>query len=251
MVTIAVEIIPRNTLMTGVTGIGDEVTDAEKPAPTAAETRYSLIDVPEDAVLRSVTATQARIDAREVLRVALDERAQSGVPGTDFIDQPTFVILPASLLHGRIEVEIRSRLLATAPDYARGFAGVAFHISEDASRFESVYLRPLNGRKARPTEPRASRAIQYFSYPAWPFDRIREEFADGLYESGADIGPDEWVTLAVDIAADNLTVTVDGIEALFVRRPLAAAVRGRIGLFVDIGTEAFFSNLVVSPTEPG
>ena len=40
----------------------------------------------------------------------------------------------------------------------------------------------------------SSGAVQYFAYPDWKFDRLREEFPDGRYEAGADIGPDEWIT---------------------------------------------------------
>jgi hypothetical protein len=34
------------------------------------------------------------------------------------------------------------------------------------------------------------RAIQYFAYPDWKFDRLRKEYSDGRYESGTDIADD-------------------------------------------------------------
>lgn len=61
------------------------------------------------------------------------------------------------------------------------------------------YLRQLNGRKTNPPSPRDQRAVKYFAYPDWKFDRLGEEFPDGRYEAGADIGPDEWTTLRIDI----------------------------------------------------
>lgn len=70
---------------------------------------------------------------------------RDGSPGVDFVDQPTFVILPLDLAAGRLEVDISSDLLPDAPDYARAFAGLAFAIADDCSTFEAVYIRPYNG----------------------------------------------------------------------------------------------------------
>jgi hypothetical protein len=60
--------------------------------------------------------------------------------------------------------------------------------------------------------PRDQRAIQYFAYPDWKFDRLREQYPDGDYEAGADIGPDEWITLKLDIDDTRLTATINGTE---------------------------------------
>jgi hypothetical protein len=43
--------------------------------------------------------------------------------------------------------------------------------------------------EVQPTEPSGQRAVQYFAYPDWKFDRLREEFPDGRFEAGADIAP--------------------------------------------------------------
>ena len=48
--------------------------------------------------------------------------------------------------HGTIEVEVAgSRRADSAPD-ERGFIGVAFRVEPHGSKFEYIYLRPLNGR---------------------------------------------------------------------------------------------------------
>jgi hypothetical protein len=125
-----------------------------------------------------------------------------------------------------------------APDYARGFAGLAYRISESRDRFEAVYVRPLNGRPLNPPSPREHRAIQYFAYPEWPFDRLREERPDGPYESGADIVPGVWLTLKLQVGNDRLAAWVDGVEVLSVSPTLVASAPGQLGLFVDIGTDA-------------
>lgn len=212
-----------------------------------ANVTHALDTLPDGATPRSVTATPVTIDGRPALRVALiDEIARHGKPGVDYVDQPTFLQLPIPFSDGTIEVDVRSRLAPQAPDYARGFAGVAYRISARKDRFEAVYLRPLNGLKLAPPAPRDRRAVQHFSYPAWPFDRLRETYPDGRFEAAADIGPDEWVRLRLDIDGSRCEVSVDGNIVLRVES-LAPARAGDVGLFVDIGTEAFFADLGVRP----
>ncbi|WP_211349948.1 family 16 glycoside hydrolase [Microbacterium saperdae] len=206
-----------------------------------------LTELPEGARLRSVTGRPAPIAGRTALRVELtDDITAHGTPGVDYVDQATFVELPVTLRTGVIEVDILSRLNGKTDFPSRAFAGIVFHVQEDASAFQSVYLRPLNGRKVNPPTPRDQRAIQYFAYPDWPFDRLRTERPDGPHEAGADIGPDEWNTLRVDIGEAQITATVNDVEVLDIDRPLIPPHSGTVGLFVDIGTEAFFSRLTVS-----
>jgi hypothetical protein len=213
-----------------------------------ATTTYDLAALPEGSKLRSVTAVPADIVGRRALRVELtDDVTLGGKPGVDYVDMPTFVIIPAGFQNGNIEVDILSRLNGKGPADARAFAGIAYRISDSGERFEAVYLRPLNGWKTNPPSPRDQRAIQYFAYPDWKFDRLREEYPDGRYEAGANIGPDEWITLKLDIENTRLKATVNRTEALAVTETKALPVAGDIGLFVDIGSESFFSNLSINP----
>ena len=145
---------------------------------------------------------------------------------------------------GRLEVDLISDLLPDAPDYARGFAGLAFAISGDSSTFEAVYVRPYNGLSVAPDDVRRQRAVQYFAYPGWPFDRLRQERPDDGFESAADIRPGAWLHLAVEFDARHVRAEVDGVEVVN-RERVGAASSGAIGLFVDIGTDAHFANLVV------
>jgi hypothetical protein len=215
--------------------------------PDPAATTYGLTELPEGSKLRSVTAVPAEVARRRALRVELtDAVTLKGKPGVDYVDMPTFVIIPGSFTNGTIEVNILSRLNGKGPADARAFAGIAYRVTADADRFEAVYLRPLNGQKANPPSPRDQRAIQYFAYPDWKFDRLREQYP-GDYETDADIGPDEWITLTLDIDHTRLTATVDGTETLTLSETTAPPVAGAVGLFVDIGSESFFSNLKITP----
>lgn len=198
------------------------------------------------AVARSVSATPAVIDGREAVRVELLESiSRDGVPDVDYVDMPTFLELPLAFEDGTISVDIRAQLNGYWPEGARGFAGLAFRIQPDATSFESVYLRPTNGRHTGAPSPRDRRAIQYFAYPEWRFERLRTTYP-GVYETGADIDIDRWTTLRLEIDADRLDAYVDDVLTLAVDPTLVAPRSGNVGLFVDIGTVAWFSNLQVS-----
>ncbi|HSN12444.1 MAG TPA: hypothetical protein VLS51_10075 [Propionibacteriaceae bacterium] len=175
----------------------------------------------------------------------LEDVRVNGRPGVDFVDQPTFVVLPTRLGAGRVEVDICSDVLPDAPDYARGFAGLAFAIADDASSFEAVYVRPYNGRSVVEDDVRRARAVQYFAYPDWPFDRLREERAGEGFENGADIAPGRWLHLVIEFDAVTVRAEIDGVEVL--DRGRVASGSGALGLFVDIGTDAYFTDLVVTP----
>lgn len=205
----------------------------------------TLAATPAGASCRGVTAHAAQLDDRPALRVELtDQITFDGTWGVDYVDQPTFVILPIEFGNGTIEVDLRSRLNGKGPEESRAFAGLAYRITGGGDRFECVYLRPLNGRKVEAPPIRHQRAVQWFAYPDWPFDRLREEHP-GTYEGGADIGPDEWLHLRLDIDDRHVTASVDGVEVLNADA-LVEPSSGLLGLFVDIGTEAFFADLRVS-----
>lgn len=206
-----------------------------------------LSRLPAQSELLSVSAEPAVVGARSCLRVRLtDEVAKDGVPDADYIDMPTFVRLPIDFENGAIEVDILSRLTPDAPEYARGFAGIAYRVADDDSAFEAVYVRPMNGQSEHPPAPRDVRAVQYFAYPEWKYQRLRDEYPSGDYEAAADIGPDRWLRLRLDIRGNALDVSIDGVTVLADVEAKAIPRTGVIGLWVDIGTEAFFSRLVVS-----
>ncbi|HET9647148.1 MAG TPA: hypothetical protein VFP34_02835 [Microlunatus sp.] len=211
---------------------------------------YDLAGLPDGATLRSVTAQPVVIDGRPALQVQLtDQVALHGVPDVDYVDQPTFVVVPADFTTGTIEVDLRAGLTSTAPDYARGFAGIAYHLVGGGDRFEAVYLRPLNGASLNPPAPRHLRAVQYFAYPDWKYQRLRDTYPEGVYETGADIRPDTWVHLELTITSSATTVTVNGAELVTIESKVSPT-RGPVGLFVDIGTRACFANLKIITDSP-
>ncbi|MFM2355358.1 MAG: hypothetical protein RLZZ528_1094 [Pseudomonadota bacterium] len=206
-------------------------------------TRYDLTDLPTGSHPNKVEVAPATKDGRRCLRIALDAASRAGKPGVDYVDQPSFLLLPEVVTDATVEVDISARLLPDAPDYARGFIGLAYRVQPDLSSYESVYIRPTNGLRHAPEPPRSDRAVQYYAFPDYPFDVLRET-EPGRFEAGADIGLDLWHRLSVTFTGTDFVAAVDGTEVLRGAGKIPARP-GRIGLWVDIGTEGFFANLGV------
>jgi len=181
-----------------------------------------------------------KMNDKKVVKVVKDS-TQTGA------DLPTFVkIKGIDFKDGIIEIKVLSRLLKTAPASARGFIGVAFHIDEQNSKFEGIYLRPTNGRAE--DQLRRNHSIQYFSYPDYDFDRLRKE-AEGVYESYADMGLNEWITMRIEVRGKQAKLFLNDNKqpSLIVNDlKLGDNVSGAIGLWVDGGTEGYFKDLKIT-----
>lgn len=196
-----------------------------------------------------VKARVVQFNGEEVLRVERDLESLPLDPNRmiETVDEATFLKLKGiNLENGIVEVKVLSRLLPTAPPFARGFIGLAFRIKEDNSAFESIYLRPTNGRAD--DQFRRNHTIQYFSYPDYKFDRLRAE-SKGEYETYADIGLDEWMTIRIEFKDKSATLYLNNQKspAFLVKETLGSAHSGSIGLWLDIGTEGYFKDLKINP----
>ncbi len=180
-----------------------------------------------------------KIEGINTIRVTKDPKV------TDF-DEATFAkLIDSDFKNGIIEVKVLSRLLENAPDFARGFIGVAFRIDERNSKFECIYIRPTNGRAE--DQVRRNHSTQYFSYPDFKFDRLRKESPE-KYESYADMGLDEWITMKIEVQDQTAKMYLNGQEhpVLFVSDlKHGANTSGGIGLWVEVGTEGHFADLSV------
>lgn len=180
-----------------------------------------------------------KMNGKQVVKVVKDSTLRDA-------DLPTLVkIKGIDFKDGTIEVKVLSRLLKTAPPTARGFIGVAFHIDVQNSKFESIYLRPTNGRAE--DQLRRNHSIQYFSYPDYKFDRLRKE-AEGVYESYADMGLNEWITMRIEVKGKQAKLFLNDNKhpSLIVNElKLGDNISGAIGLWVDNGTEGYFTDLKI------
>jgi hypothetical protein len=188
----------------------------------------------------NVSMTVETLGDKEVVKVIMDTAVKKA-------DQPTYVRLKGiEFRNGTIELKVLSRLVPNAGAFARGFIGVAFRINGDNTKFESIYIRPTNGRAD--DQLRRNHATQYFSFPDYGFQRLRDEAA-GQYESYADMGLNEWISLRIVVkgAQAKLFLNNNPQPVLIVNDlKLGAYNKGGIGLFVDNGTEGYFSDIKIS-----
>jgi hypothetical protein len=148
--------------------------------------------------------------------------------------------------NGIIEIEVAGQPAQNSSEQARGFVGIAFRISNDNSRFECIYLRPTNGRAD--DQVRRNHSVQYISFPDFPWHKLRKEFTE-KYESYVDLVPGAWTKIRIEINGDKAILFVHGNEqpTLIVNDlKLGADINGNIGLWIGPGTEAHFSNLIVT-----
>lgn len=176
------------------------------------------------------------LDGVPVLRVVKKDKVE--IP-----DENTYAKVNGLSFHnGIIRVKMLSRLLPDAPAHARGFIGIVYRADIGDSEFESFYIRPANGRGC--TDPvRKSHGCQYFSYPGYTFSYFRE-FGITKYEAAADVALDEWITLKAVIEDERAKFYINHSETPILvveNMKHGKGDRGSVGIYVDMGTEAFVS----------
>ena len=187
----------------------------------------------------NVTMSIEKLMDKQVLKVIKDSAIKE-------VDEPTFVkIKGINFKNGTIEVRVLSRLLKDAPAFARGFIGIAFRINDSNTKFESIYIRPVNARVD--DQVRRNHSIQYYSYPDYKFDRLRRESPE-KYESYSDMEMNKWITMRIEVkdAQAKLFLNNNTQPSLIVNDlKHGADLSGGMGLWVETGTEGFFSDIIV------
>lgn len=163
------------------------------------------------------------------------------------VDGPSFVKLSnLNIENGSIEVKVLSKIMENNPfPAARGFIGLAYRIDQDNKHFDAIYLRPSNGRAD--DQLRRNHSVQYFAYPNYGFNRLRKE-ANGLYETYANIGLEEWITMRIEFQNKKARLYLNQQEqpAFLVNEMLGSSKNGSIGLWVEIGTVGYFRDLKIT-----
>lgn len=162
------------------------------------------------------------------------------------VDGPTYVkIANLEMENGIIEVKVFSQIMENSPfPAARGFIGLGYRVASDNKNFEGIYLRPSNGRAD--DQLRRNHSVQYFSYPGYTFSRLRKE-ANGVYETYADIGLNEWITMRIEFEGEKVSLYINNQKApsFLVQKMLGTSKKGSVALWVEIGTIGYFKDLKV------
>jgi hypothetical protein len=148
--------------------------------------------------------------------------------------------------NGIIEINVIGEVKKNAVENARGFVGVAFRIPKDTSKFEVFYIRPTNARCD--DQFRRNHTTQYVSYPGFSWQKLRKETPE-KYESYTDLEYGAWTKLKIEVKDDKAKLYINGgaQPALLVNDlKQGKDLRGSIGLWLAIGTEAHFSDLKIT-----
>lgn len=205
----------------------------------AANQASSTID-PASLEAHNVKVEAAEFLGRKAVRVTIptdqDRAGFALVRGTDFHD-------------GAIDVDMAVKI--TTPPGVRmpGFTGLAFRMSADGSSFEDVYLRPKNAL----AEDQAMRnhAVQYCAEPEYGWYRLRRDWPF-VYESWADIAPETWIHLRIEVAGRAARIYLNGSTkpTLVVEGLKSPNLHGAIALWGYADEESYFSNLRITPSAP-
>ena len=198
------------------------------------------LDAMDQLKLVNVKAEPVNFKGRKALRVS--DAAAAGIG-----DEGRLVILPKTEFQdGIIEVDLAGEPGPGAGEGARGFVGMAFRVSADASRFECFYLRPTNGRAE--DQVRRNHSAQYISNPGFPWHLLRKEFPE-KYETYVDLVAGEWTKVKIEVRGEKARLYVNGVEqpTMLVNDLKQKQSKGAIALWIGTGTVAHFANVRISP----
>ncbi len=219
--------------------------------PTVAALAASICPITEESPrlesfrLSGVTLNCATYQRSPALEMRMPREAYQDPRVEKLADRNFMAWLPVNFHNGTIEVDVASDLAPDAPDYARGFIGLAYRI-DDRGRFENIYLRPTNS--VSDDQVRRNHSIQYAAYPDFPFDLLRRS-APAKYETYADISTGRWIHLKLVVKDATALLYLDHAvrPALVVTdMKLSAAQRGGVGVWIESGTIAHFRNLRIA-----
>jgi hypothetical protein len=166
-------------------------------------------------------------------------------PDHEGTDDAIIAILGGSdFSNGIIEADVAGAPRSGAPEDSRGFIGISFHVQPHASRFETIYLRPTNGRAD--DQGRRNHSVQYTSDPDYPWYRLRQE-NPGVYESYVDLEAGAWTRMKIVVSGTMARLYVNGATqpCLIVKDLKMGEASGKIALWAHWTTDAYFSNLRV------
>ena len=200
--------------------------------------------------LHNVTGSIIDFQGKKVLKIERDLKAlpfdANRLEAT--VDEPHYARLVGldDFENGTIEVKMYSQIQNPSPyPPAAGFIGLYFRIKEDDSAWESIYLRPkvgrINNQMAR------NHAVQYFSYPDFKFQTLRDKFPAGSYEGSAPVALNEWITMRLEINGETAEMFINDMKysSFIVNKMLGKNKKGYVGLYVDIATMGYFKDLKV------
>jgi hypothetical protein len=187
-------------------------------------------------------ADVATYRGRRAVRIVNDDGRT--VTGTPAGAQAIAIVKTSEFKDGTIEADVVGLPREGAPATTRGFVGIAFHVLDHGSRYESIYVRMSNGRAD--DQLQRNHSTQYVSQPDFPWQRLRKE-NPGIYESYVDLEAGAWTRIKIVVAGTKASLYVNGAEqpCLIVNDLKLGETHGQVALWTGSNTEAYFSNLTL------
>jgi len=213
-------------------------------SPVFAQTTRVALDQPASVTPHGVTTSVVDYRGRRALRVVASPKKADAEKGDG--GSAVAVIRDMTFRDGTIEIDVAGAPAAGAFEGARGFVGLAFRVTPDATRYEYFYLRPTNGRAD--DQVRRNHSTQYASHPDFPWPRLRKEFPE-KYESYVDLESGVWTKMKIVVQGTTARLYVhDAPQPVLVVNDLKLGeTEGGVALFIDESTEAHFANLRITP----
>ena len=212
-------------------------------ARLASAAQTFALDSTQGLQPHGVTIDAATYMGRKTIRVIPSPEADAAFNAGKTASGGGIAVIPAAAFHnGSIELEVSGKPLPGAMPDARGFVGVAFRVTSDASKYECFYVRPTNGRAD--DQLRRNHSTQYISFPDYEWQKLRTE-TPGKYESYADLVPGEWTKIRIEVSGVRARLYVNGSAqpVLIVNDLKLGDSKGAVALWIGVGTEAHFSGL--------
>ena len=214
------------------TGLGAFPAMAQAGGNPPKVLNLATIDKPKAWTTIHVIANPVERDGREGAYLKSLADSANGIVG---------LALPVGVAFdtGVIEMELKGH-------GARGssFLGVAFNVVDEKT-FEAIYFRPFNFKA---DEPFRGRAVQYISWPAHTWERLRTDHP-GRFEHPVNPvpDPDDWFRARIEVSDKQVRVFVNDANApsLVADRLATDKAKRPMGLFVD-SADGLYANVKVT-----
>jgi hypothetical protein len=207
----------------------------------AMSSEYSVADF----VLSGVSLCWSQYQGGPAFALEMPTSSYQDPAKEQLSDRDFMAWLPLDFHNGSIEVELASDLAPDAPEYARGFIGLAFRI-DGGKHFESIYLRPTNS--VAEDQVRRNHTVQYAAYPHYRFSQLRTDSPE-KYETYADIALGRWIHVKIVVEDARAQLYLDRMPRpsfLVDDLKYGGLKRGGVGVWIESGTIGHFRNLRIT-----
>jgi hypothetical protein len=197
---------------------------------------YKLASTEGLTAMSGVTMEAATYRGKQSICLTQEEDPQFGVLG---------IVFPIDFKDGTIEFDEAGLLTKLHNLTSRSFVGIAFHVSDDLTRYECFYLRMTNGRSS--SQELRNHAVQYCMHPDHLWDELRKT-QPFRYEAYTDVELGAWRHIKISIHGTEAEFYVGGSKqpTLLVHDLFMGSTHGKVALWVGGYTRAYYSNLRVT-----